>query len=64
MKWGRISPESLNLFWGHLHYFSGGPNLGPNLDFFEQSGPKKVWIDHQKSELVDENNATKGLIWQ
>ena len=36
MKWGRISPESLNLFWGHLHYFSGGPNLGPNLDFFEQ----------------------------
>ena len=30
--------------------------LGPNSDFFEQSGPKKVRIDHQKSEFVDENN--------
>ena len=30
--------------------------LGPNSDFFDQSGPKKVWIDHQKSEFVDENN--------
>ena len=29
---------------------------GPNSDFFEQSGPKKVRIDHQKSEFVDENN--------
>ena len=27
--------------------------LDPNSDFFEQSGPKKVWIDHKKSELVD-----------
>ena len=31
--------------------------LGPNSDFFEQSGPKKVRIDPQKSELVDENTA-------
>ena len=30
--------------------------LGPNSDFFDQSGPKKVRIDHQKSEFVDENN--------
>ena len=27
--------------------------LDPNSVFFEQSGPKKVWIDHKKSELVD-----------
>ena len=30
--------------------------LGPKSDFFEQSGGIKVWIDHQKSEFVDENN--------
>ena len=43
--------------------------LGPNSDFFEQSGPKKVWIDHQKSEFVDENNvqiliARKNLLYR
>ena len=55
-KWGRISPDSdwcLNLFCGHLQYFSGGLGTFPSLSVTWASAPiaERV-IRHLLSILV------------
>ena len=48
-KWGRISPvgAALNLFWGHIYYFSGGIRTFPLLSVTWARAPVAVFAIFQ-----------------